>query len=147
MPQFILFNLRGEKQYKKGEVTRRLLGQFWARGKDEKIPSCLNESRLYYQSLANLVPLEKYEKMVNFALEKSRIFKAVMWGKIPLFRFAKGLAIIFFILCLISFVFLVYSFFSNGNTISFNVLGILIVSLTLSITFKIFYLFISILCN
>lgn len=72
MPQLVLFNFRGERQYKKGKVARNVLEQFWTRGKDIKLSEVVNETHLYYQTLSGLAPLEKYQKMVDFSQEKAK---------------------------------------------------------------------------
>jgi len=72
MPQFVLFNFRGERQFKKGKAVKNLLGQFWMRGKNEKLSCVVTQAHLYYQTLAGLAPLEKYQKMVDFSQEKAR---------------------------------------------------------------------------
>ncbi len=71
MPQFVFFNFRGERQYKKGKVARNVIDQFWMRGKDRKLAEVVNETHLYYRTLVDMAPLEKYQKMVDFSQEKA----------------------------------------------------------------------------
>jgi len=71
-----------------------------------------------------------------FNLKKAAIWQAVFWDRYPLFRFAKPLKKLFFILFVFTFLFFLYGFFAdfNNQNLAF-LLGLLVIFLVIAVFF------------